>query len=430
MSSPEDTQPSQPGAHLEPRIRSVGQELAASLSGILDALPGGVEAGPQKLAEALGVDRVLTHRILKATRVDDPLACAYHAPGPEPMRRFLRRARQRGVDNSLVQRASAAISQFESLVRDELGNRSALTSVLASFLPEARHEFELRRKQSAYRAMSELFGNDCDVSVHSVYIAPSADGISIDIAWVMGTLGLRRLRPGVTVKFATKRHAADGSATQLPQTLDGRQGAPDTDYRIDQFHVAAPAPVEILESGDALHYVLGETGFGPTSVTDLLMGELTRAGIPKTVPAHSGRRGWFYGSSTIPARTLLFEVHVHRDIYPDSEPELLLYNSHENGVADVNDISRDIDRMDLIEELEFLGCSSKNQKTRVAPRHHEVTAHVFEQLGWNPGEFNCWRTTIDYPVYGMQVVMAFDPPETPGSADEEESEDSMRRIWQ
>ncbi len=109
MSSLQDAEPGKPGAHLEPRIRSVGKELATSLTLVLDSLPGGIVAGPQKLAQALGVDKVLTHRILKAARHEDPLSCAYHAPGPEPMRRFLRRAKQRNVEAALIQRAGSAL---------------------------------------------------------------------------------------------------------------------------------------------------------------------------------------------------------------------------------------------------------------------------------------------------------------------------------
>ena len=246
MTSPSQSQASTPGAHLEPRIRTVGLELAASLGLIVDSLPGGHDSGPQQLAEALGVDKVLTHRVLKAIRKPDPLSCIFHAPGPDPMRRFLRRAKQRGIDGALIHRAQAAVSQFESLVRDELGNRSSLTAVLASFLPEARMEFEHRRKQSAYRAMSELYGNDCDTSISTVVLHPSEDGLSLDIAWVMGSLGLRRLRPGVTVRFATKRSPLiKGEESPMPLTIDQVPGKKGADYRLDHLCTEDPAPVEI-----------------------------------------------------------------------------------------------------------------------------------------------------------------------------------------
>jgi hypothetical protein len=427
MTSPTESPITTPGAHLEPRIRTVGLELAASMSLIVASLPGGAEAGPQQLAEALGVDKVLTHRVLKAIRQEDPLSCVYHAPGPDPLRRFMRRAKQRGLNAALVQRAQSAISQFESLVRDELGNRSALASVLASFLPEARLEFETRRKQSAYRAMSELLGYDCDVNLNSIFVHPSNNGSSLDIAWMMGYLGLRRLRPGVTVKFATKQQPEPGgSDLRYPYTIDGEQGSA-KDYLLDQLWTEAPAPVKTLKQGDCLHYVLGETGFGPNSKVDLLLGESGQDQMPMTVPEGSGRRRWFYGSTTIPAKTMLLDVHVHRDVFQGSDPDLLLYNSHESGIADVNDISRDIDRLDWIETIQYLGEGLDKIKTRVSPHHKEITSEIFRKLGWDASEFRVWRTHIDYPVYGVQAVMAFDPPEMPDS--ERDRDDEMRQVW-
>ncbi len=424
--------PDAPGSHLETRIRGVGQELAASLLAVLEELPGGPEAGPAPLAEALGVDKVLTHRVLKAVRGSDPLATAFHAPGPDPMRRFLRRAKSRGVERARVSRAEAAVRQFESLVRDELGNRSALASVLASFLPEARREFEVRRKQSAFRAMSELFGSEAEVALSSVFLHPAADPESIDIVWLMGSLGLRRLRPGVTVKFATKRHGLDEVDPSLPDSLFGEPGSPATDYRLERFCGAAPAPLVIQRTGDALHYVLGESGFGPGSLVDLVLAEVNRAEIPRTVPVGSGRRGWFYASTTIPSKLMLFDVLVHRDIYPESDPELLLYSSLENGIADVNDITRDIDRLDLIETVEDLGTGLERIGAKSSPRQGELTRYIMEKLGWNPDEFRVWRACVEYPVLGVQVAMAFDPPEAglDPEANDESGDRRVRRVWQ
>ena len=182
-----------------------------------------------------------------------------------------------------------------------------------------------------------------------------------------------------------------------------------------------------MRSGDALHYVLGETGYGPSSMVDLLLGEVSMNAMPKTVPAGSGRRGWFYGSTTIPAKVMLFDVHVHKDVYPGSDPELLLYNSHENGIADVNDISRDIDRVDLIETVDYLGSGLDKLKTKVSPRQPEIAAELFKRLGWNPDEFRAWRAKVDYPVYGVQVVMAFDPPEAPES--DRDKDDEVHQVW-
>lgn len=257
---------------------------------------------------------------------------------------------------------------------------------------------------------------------------PSGDGANLDIARVMGSLGLRRLRPGVTVRFATKRSPLkDGEEAPMPLTIDQVPGTRGSDYRLDDLCTESPAPVEILRSGDALHYVLGETGYGPGSMVDLLLGEVSMAAMSKTVPVGSGRRGWFYGSTTIPAKVMLFDIHVHKDVYFDSDPELILYNSHENGIADVNDISRDIDRVDLVETVDFLGTGLKKLKTKDSPRQPEIAAELFRRLGWNPEDFRAWRARIEYPVYGVQVVLAFNPPETPEA--DRDKDDEVHKVW-
>lgn len=45
------------------------------------------------------------------------------------------------------------------------------------------------------------------------------------------------------------------------------------------------------------------------------------------------------------------------------------------------------------------------------PRYDEIVRHVFEELDWDPARFRGYRCRIDYPIYGSQVTMVFDPPE-------------------
>jgi hypothetical protein len=405
---------SPPGADLELRIADVGRELGESLLAVLDGLPGARGAGPQQLAAALGVDKVLTHRVLKAARGGDPLATAYHAPGPEPMRRLLRQARRRGVDVARVDRAMAAVDAFDALVRGEVGDRGALASILAAFLPEARREFELRRKQTAFRAMSELLGAACDVSLNAAVLHPSRDGERIDVVWIMGSLGLRRLRPGGVVKFSTLRIEPGQHEPRQPRTLSGETGEGLAHLRLDQFCVAPPAPVDVRRAGEGVHYVLGDNGFGPDSVVDFALAEVNLAELPCTVPRGSGRRGWFSSSITTPARAMHFDVLLHDDIYPDSDAELLIYDAANDGMADVNDRSRDIDRLGLAERVEPLARGLGGLHATGVPRYVELIRHVMDQLAWDGGRFRGWRTRIEYPIYGTQVALAFRPPETNG----------------
>ena len=160
--------------------------------------------------------------------------------------------------------------------------------------------------------------------------------------------------------------------------------------------------------------MLSGEGYGPRAAADLVMAEVNLAEIPRYMPVEVGRKGNVFAEIGTPAKTLLFDVLVHESIYPGSEPSLLLYDTALDGVADVNDRSRDIDRLDLLlEQIQPLGRGAAALRLARIPRYVEMVRHAFSRLGWSDEEFRGYRCTIDYPVYGSQVVMAFDPPPPP-----------------
>src|SRR5262245_56757211 len=76
------------------RIIHVGRDLARTFNGVLDCIPGAPHR-PQKLARSLGVNTVLTSRLLRAAQQRDPMAVAHMIPGPEPLRRLLKAAERK-----------------------------------------------------------------------------------------------------------------------------------------------------------------------------------------------------------------------------------------------------------------------------------------------------------------------------------------------
>src|SRR6185503_20767812 len=86
---------------VEGRIVEVGRDLSRAFRSVLDALPGSPHR-PQWLARSLGVNTVLTSRLLKAAQETDPLAVAHVIPGPEPLRRLLRAAEKKKVSPALI----------------------------------------------------------------------------------------------------------------------------------------------------------------------------------------------------------------------------------------------------------------------------------------------------------------------------------------
>jgi hypothetical protein len=389
---------------LEQKLNQAGSELYRTLKKLLDGIPEGSQ-GPQRLGTALDLDKVLAHRILKTVKDVNPLAVLQHAPGPDPMRRFVRAAKKNGASLADTKEALLAIDQFHGILREDIGDRSQLDAILSAWLPGSRSEFELRRKQSVFKARSQLLGISAATNLATVILHPSTQGDGIDVVWLAGLYGLRRLRPGARTKLTTRRFVVEG-ADRRPTTLGGERVECLEGLRLDAFCSAQPAELEVNHVGEKVQYLLAGEDFGKKAISDLLLAEVNYDEMPRT--PKSGRRPYVFAEIATPTKLLLFDVLVHKDLYPGATPELGTYDTAFDGVVDVNDPSREIDRIDSADRLEMTGRGIEMLPSPEIPMHGELIKHVFESLAWNPDSFRGWRARIDYPLYGAQVAVSFD----------------------
>ena len=394
---------------LEEELSQAARALQQALRSVLGRLDDGRQ-GPQVLGQALRMNTVFASRLLKAARQHDPLALVYHLPGAEPMRRFARAARRLGASPTEVQHLQTAVEHLENLIRNKIGDRSALDTLLSSWLPEARAEFEARRRQAVFKSLSELKGVRAETLLGTVLLHPSSDPDRIDVVWILGFFGLRRLRPGATAKLSSRRFAPENGG-RMPRSLSG-QAVEDLDgLRLDDFCQATPAPLDVRRAGEVVHYVLGGDRVGLDSAVDLLLAETNFAEMKRFVPAGSGRKRHVFAEVSTPARTLLFDVLVHREVQAGGPPQLHLYDTAFEGVADANDPARDLDRFWTTDQIDDLGFGSSALRTQHVPNYLDLLGHVFAKLDWRAADFRTWRCAMSYPLYGTQVTVAFEAPE-------------------
>ncbi|MCA9304835.1 MAG: hypothetical protein KC996_11995 [Phycisphaerales bacterium] len=404
-------QPTLPG--LEGRISATGQQLRDGLNRVIDQVPGG-DSGPQRLAKELGIDKVLASRILKALRATDPMSVIHRVPGPEPMRRLLKASGKLGVDTADIASALAAVDQYESLIRTEIGDRSALEAILSAWVPEARREFELRRKQAAFRAMSQLKGCQAEVYAEVAIFSPNEDGETIDIVWIKAVIGLQRLRPGVRVKFTSRRQVED----QIGRRTYALCGDPVDGVSSTTLPGYCSTPTPVLDAqpaGEMMHYLLKEDSFGANSSVDLVTCEVNRGEIARYIPGNRNRKAWASSDLNIPSQKMHFDVLVHRDLYNQAFPMLRVYDTTINGQADINDPTRDIDQFDLLENIEGLGEGLGRFGSSCVPRYRAMLDEVCRTLGFDGDALRGYRCTSDYPIYGSQYAMVFPTQERPGN---------------
>lgn len=405
-------QPNLRGEAVEERITGVGRDLARAFGGVLEAIPGSPHR-PQWLARTLGVNTVLTSRILKMARQEDPLAVAYLIPGPEPLRRVLRAAERKKVDAGLIRDARAAVDRFEELIDAEAGDRSALDAIISGWLPEAREKVELLAKQSVFRGMGQLLGAACDVTHLAAFIHPSGsagrDALRGDTVWLEVRRGLRRLRPNLPVKFDMHSSARMLSVSGRP--ADGPEG-----LLLEEFCSSPRPALRVEHLPGKMRCTLAGDDVGVRSAVDLAYATLLPDGREVWRGAgEAPRRTTLSVGIAIPTRLVIVDVVVHEGIFPAQQPMLYLYQTLADGVADPDDPRRAGDRLDVMESVQPLGRDIATFRAAETPRYAEMLRRICAERGWDGREFRGYRCRIEYPIYSTQVLLAFELPEVRGT---------------
>jgi hypothetical protein len=395
---------------VEDRIVQIGHELSRTLAKLLAAIPGSPHR-PQSLARALGVNIVLTSRVLKAMQQSDPLAVVHSLPGPEPLRRILRSAERKKVHPGLIDEASAAVDRFQQLIGAEAGDRSALDAIISGWLPDAREKVELLAKQSVFRGVSQLLGSASEVEHFTMVQYPSAQTPGrADQVILAVTRGLRRLRSGLPVKYDTV-HATSPLFTVTGERVEELHGLllePFCSKPLPQMHVS--------RYGDRAQYTLSGDEVGLRSAVHLahatyLQGQkelyLALGEPPRKTTLSVGIANAI--------KTLIFDVLVHEDVYAGQHPSLHLYRAMPYGAASPNDPSRDADRLDIVQSIQPLGRGIAKFRAAENPDHVDMLRYICERRKWDGNRLRGYRCRIEYPVYSSEIVMAFDLPVEPES---------------
>ena len=397
------------------RVAQVGEDLGRTLTAVLRALPGAPRR-PNQLARDLGLNRDIASRVLGATAKTDPLSVVHRIPGPEPLRRFVRAAEKKGAPAALAGAAREAIDAFDALIRDDAGTRAALDAMISAGSQDARERFETASKYSVYKGMSQLKGVLAKHWLGTAVVVPSAsDETRLDLTWLTGAVAMQRLRPGVTVRFGYRDRALTKGGEIAPEGPgDELKGLPGIET-LERFCVNPPAPLEARAAGRAVHYTLPDELLGPRDVCDVYVVDDHPSAMRRYSEETPPRRVSLFVEPALPVASLVFDVLLHDDAFPGAEPTLFVYDTGYDGIANVNDSARDIDRVDLKETVEVLGRDLRSFEASEIAHYNPMLLHLAERSGWDPARFRGYRTRIQYPVYGWQVCLAFTPPKGPGA---------------
>ena len=395
----------------EEELAALGQALHVSLSSLVSAA-GSPSPRPTEFARGWGVDQTLAIRVCAALRSHDPLAVIHGLPAPGGLRLLLAAARKKDVPEVRLGAFEQTIVGLEGLITRVGGKKSNLDTLIGGQLLEVRARSEHASKQKLNRGISDLLGLQAETSLVSYFVYPSDEGDTCDELAIYGVDKLRRLRSDLPILLGGRNLAHEGTEHTLSlarETLLRDELPTDGFTTALQRFCTDPMPgIDVSLTNDQLLYTLpagadlGELSLFFASIdseaTTQFRTAEQRAAEHRFVPRN-------------PAKNMLLDVFVHREVWRGEEPTLVIARSAAARAHDRE--SGHVDLLDMIETVQPLGTGVNAVRTKLLPRYMEMLESIHSRMGWDPDTFRLYRCHVKYPVVGLWYSLEFSLPEKP-----------------
>lgn len=379
------------------------EQTAETIARVRRAFADIVRALPQpitrasELHQALQIDKVLGWRIYNVIRCTDPFAAARYVPGMGGVKIFLRAAQKQGVSPTLTDSVTAALSDYQKLQRVHAGNRKRLDMLLAAHSDEGRAEMDVTHRRLAYEGNSYIWGASADTQFRTMFMGFSQTRGELDIATLGGLIGLQRLRPDVRWPLGKATCTTDEGGTIPAYTNEPIYDVEHPDEVALRLFMSHPRPrIECHRTDQVLQWGLLPGPVGKTGAVSCVTGEIMRRCGP--IHRQEGETSATYVTRVhTPAELLIVDHIVHRELFGPVEHSVAIYGGFVDGVRSESD------RVPVRETMQHLGRASDLLHTPEIPRYTDMTAHVFERLGWEPGQFDVYRLRLEYPIMLSEV---------------------------
>jgi hypothetical protein len=409
------------GGVLDPRDTTVAERVARRLRAewrqVLAVLPDEARSA-SGLARHLEVERTSCQRLVSALEQSAGVELLVRLPGIEALRQLLEALRRVGVLPEDLAACESAVEEFAQFLHRVGRSKAALGRILLGAEPQTparprpRHAAQrshLELRQAFHESAAELAGRWSDLHTAVWCIGPdNADPTRQYSAHASGFIGHESRAvalPLVVSLFGDLRRELDPAQPErFVISLDERAivGA-SPQVVLEGFSSDPPPRVTARQSASRVEYVVDlddERARGPF---DVVLGGRT---TPKPVSVHEGPRLLeVWSMSSYPARHLVFDVFLHRDLARASIPAL---STHAWGTR--LEIQRD--RWSTLvpnpPRLVLLGAGRRAAACEAYPRQSDLVGHVLDSQGWRDEDFVGFRCEQSFPLWRIGYCMQFD----------------------
>ena len=387
------------------------RSLRGALSAVVANIPQFTYSRPNDLAARLGLDPKLAWNVGRCLESPDLFASARFIPGPTGMRTLLRAARQHEAPPQLIDQVRNSFEDFCNLVQRHAGSRKHFNMLAAGLALTDNIKSDIEHRRMLFDGNTYFWGVHAR-TIFRTYIAKPSDNVNTyDLTTVRGIIDFARVRPNVTWRITLPSTTDDDEKTHSNvdnTALDSNATGPVpllTDYCTRPLPKFRPR----LDATSGREFDFVEDSIGNSTRMTCVTGELIRNIEPRYRQALYHDFCVSYVIRT-PARNLVCDLLIHRDLFPDNDPPALelygdLFNYGFTIRYDPND------RMPLHETLEQLGSGAEVAFTPEIPRYPEMLNYAMNQVGWNGGEFNLYRLKMQYPPIHTTLMLRKPLPE-------------------
>jgi len=406
-----DQRPPASAVKMETRARAAICKLRDAFAGVIDHVSGDIRR-PVHLQQALDLHYNVSWQIFQIAKASDPLSVSHHVP--TTITQFTAAAAKAGVPQKIIDSVDKAFAEFNKVVAAYADDRSAFDTMLAAFTggqPDETLALQLRRK--AYRSEFPLWGAQIGVAMGQLFVRLSPEGNGLDESYVHFKHELRRLRQGVVPNLhGIKAYTTEGplhsaNIVALEPEAMATYGAP----LLPKF-CSQPVPRLLNASGpDGWTYnLLDSQELGRKSSVTVAF-----SGVALGTPFDLDEQGRLWAHAgvdyeiSIPTELLILEMFLHRPSFGHASPQFQAIKIGTNKPK-LPEILRRSGAFPMHEQVESLGPVPQMKILSKIPRHAELVNHVFNQLHWNPAEFDAYRVCVQYPVLhtDLKILASFE----------------------
>lgn len=391
------------------------QRVRRALTAVVHSIPGESVARPAELAEVLKLDNGLAWKISKAIEGDDPFRVAHHLPGNRGLQILLRAAKRKQVPAAYLAEAELAFGELREFVRIHAGARKYFNMLTTGQARTRRAEADQTHRRGAFEHLSYVFGVHAKTQIRTYIVYPSADGVSVDVASIVGYVDVRRIRTSVPWRI-TSLHSIDVAGRVRTvfrrRPLDPTASESDLDLPLVRRFCSDPLPAfrAMRRVSGVVDHLLDDDRLGNTGLFTCITGEIVAAAEPRyRQDAHL--EAAVLARVRTPCATLLFDWIIHRDLFGPVRPVASMYS--DVFMRHPAEGLEECDRMPLHETPESLGAGTTGLALAGVPRYPELIEYALERLGLRGDCFETHRLTIGYPPIPSSVVMSHPLPAAP-----------------